>query len=99
MYNADACQNYVKLADDLAGKRISERKLPKLILQLPVLDQALLYELGRRSEEFATSSPRHSWAIAKVAYSAANSQNQDLFVKSLAAWYLGRAYNYWGKPK
>ena len=99
MCGVDTYQLYLDLANELLDRRVSERALPKVAARFPSLDEKLLNRLAQGSEDAALSEPRRSWAIAKVTDVAANSQHCDLFVQSMAAWYLGRASNHWGQPK
>lgn len=99
MNDIDPSQAYVNLADEFINKRIYARDLSKSTLRLPPLDEKLLIDLGEHSEGLAIANPRRGWALAKIAYATANSQKQSLFVRSLAAWNLGRAANHWGQPK
>jgi tetratricopeptide (TPR) repeat protein len=95
----DPVYPYRQLAEDLYEGRISEQDVPPHAGGLPSLSRDLLTQLGKLSERFSTTKPRLSWAISQVAYSAAAAQNGDLFLKSLAAWYLGRACNHWTQPR
>jgi tetratricopeptide (TPR) repeat protein len=99
MHHADLSQAYLNLANHLFRGRISEHDLSAATSRLPPLSEALLVILGQHSEKVAGSKPRYGWSIAKVAYSAAITQKQDLFVRSLAVWNVGRAANHWGQPK
>src|SRR6266498_1172860 len=95
----DTSQAYLLLANEMLANRIPERDLSRIATRLPPLEEILLSALANRADVLANSQPRLSWTIARVAYSAAVAQRRSLFVQSLAAWYLGRASNYWGQPK
>lgn len=99
MKGIDPCQAYINLAEGFVTKRIYARDLSKFTLRLPPLDEILLKDLGERSEKLAINDPRRGWALANIVYTTANTQNQSLFVRSMAAWQLGRAANHWGQPK
>lgn len=98
MNNAEVSQVFLSLAEDLFNHRITERDVAKLVAELPPVTNSLLKELGDKAENFVIRWPRHGWTIAKVAYIASIAQGQDLYVKSMAGWYLGRAANHWGQP-
>jgi tetratricopeptide (TPR) repeat protein len=96
---SDPLYAYVHLANRLFENTASERDLPAITLQLPPLNQNILNKLAQQAEDAALTEPRRGWAITHVADAAANSQSCDLFARSMAAWYLGRACNHWGQPK
>lgn len=99
MESVHPIQAYIDLANGLFHARIRERDLAAVTSRLPDLDEPLLREVGQRAEEFAVSAPRFGWALCRVAYGAAIAQKQSPFIRSLAAWYLGRASNHWAQPK
>ncbi len=73
--------------------------LPLAVAGLPPLDKELLDNLVQYANDFAFTQPRHGWAIARLAQEAAVFQDGDLFLRSLAYWYLGRACNQWTQPQ
>ena len=99
MTDNESFQVYLNLANDLFDGQIPEDGLSPAVKQLPHLDKQLLDRLAAQAENFALTTPRRSWAIAQVADAAADSQNRDVFLQSLAAWYLGRACNHWTQPQ
>ncbi len=99
MNNDDAYYAFLELAEDLFINGESKRDLARLTAQLPPITDTLLKQLGNHTEEIATHQPRYGWAVANVAYRATVEQKQDVYLQSLAAWYLGRASNHWGQPK
>ena len=90
---------YLKLANDLYEGRITETDLPSAATVLPPLDKNLLDQLAQHAESFSATQPKYGWAISLVAQSAAVTQNCELFLRSLSAWYLARACNHWTQPK
>ena len=99
MNRDDQFQVYLNLANALFENRVSKRSFLNFIAKLPPLEKSLLNKLAEVAEGFALTEPRRGWAIAYVADQAATSQKCEPFLKSLAAWYLGRASNHWGQPK
>lgn len=100
MHNtAGASHAYLSLADDLFERRVSENQLWPAVGALPHLDDHLLDALAHYAESFSSTTPRYSWAITQVAHSAASSQECGVFLRSLSAWYLGRACNHLAQPK
>lgn len=89
-------QAYLHLAEGFLNNHQAEKALPDAVAQLPPLNETLLDQLTQHAEELSLSEPRRGWVIAQIAYHAA--QNQDLFIRCKAAWYLGRACNHLGKP-
>lgn len=92
-------RHFVKLARDLFERRISETDVPRLIVELPLLDDSIVEQLALEAESVAITQPRCGWAIAQVAFSAADAQNAELQLRARAAWYLARACNHWTQPK
>ena len=99
MSRSDPLYAYVHLANKLFENTASERDLRATTLQLPTLNLNILDKLAQQAEDAALTEPRRGWAITHVADVAANSQSCELFLRSMAAWYLGRACNHWGRPK
>jgi tetratricopeptide (TPR) repeat protein len=90
---------YLRLAYQLLQNGVPEHDYCEAALKLPSLTKNFLDSLAHIAEEAALTNPRRGWAITHVADIAANAQSCDLFLRSLAAWYLGRACNHWGRPK
>ncbi|WKZ41704.1 MAG: CHAT domain-containing protein [Anaerolineales bacterium] len=90
---------YLSLANKLFEGRISESDLPSIGADLPALDKKLLDRIADYAESLASVKPRLGWALTRIANDAAFSQNRDLFLHSLSAWYLARACNHWAQPK
>jgi len=99
MSRSDPVTFYLDLANKLFENVVSERDLPAITAQLPSLNKDNLHKLARHAEEAGQTEPRRGWAITVIGDSAANSQSCNLLVRSLAAWYLGRACNQWTRPK
>lgn len=97
--STDRFHVYSNAANDLFSGRISERDLLSISPQLPLINVELLNQLAQYAEKVSLVQPRHGWAITQVAFSATNLQQGEFFTKALAAWYLGRAANHWGRPK
>ena len=97
--SADSSHPYLILTDELLTGKITEEDLPAAATRLPQLTPERLASLAEHAERFASNEPRRGWAIAQVARDASVSQGYDLFLQSLAAWYLGRACNHWTQPK
>ncbi|MGZ6317637.1 MAG: hypothetical protein ACXWNQ_10285, partial [Anaerolineales bacterium] len=60
--------------------------------------QSILNQAAGRAELLGSTAPRNGWSIAQVA-AAAGSQQPDLRLRAMAAWYLGRACNEWAQPR
>ena len=99
MSRVDHRHIYQNLAIDLLSGRTTERDLRHSVHDLPSLDERKLNKLGGYAEQVSLSEPRLAWAIMRVAYDAAIYQDCDLFLCSLASWYLGRTCNQWAQPK
>ncbi len=99
MSNVAAIQVYLSLSNDLFDGQTLEADLPTATLHLPPLDKELINQLAQSAETFAAIEPRRGWAVMQTAEAAANSQHRDLFIKSMVAWYLGRACNHWAQPQ
>lgn len=99
MHSFDPLPAYFHVADDLFSHRIHERDVSGIASKLPPLDETLLHRLGQQAEALAGTRPRRGWAITRVAHGVAMHQEQPLFLRALAAWYLARASNYWARPK
>jgi tetratricopeptide (TPR) repeat protein len=92
-------QAYLILANELFEGRISESDLPSVTGTLPPLDKEMLDQIAVYAEGFSTTKPRFGWALTQVARDAAHAQGGNLFLRSLAEWYLARACNHWTQPK
>lgn len=99
MTRSDPLCDYLDLAHKLLSAIVSERDLPEITSQLPTLNENILDKVAQHAEEAALSQPRRGWAFLQIANEAANSQSCNPFLRSMAAWYLGRAYNHWTRPK
>lgn len=89
---------YLSLAGMLYDGRFGEDDLPAALIQLPTLDEECLYKLAQIAQQASLTQPRRGWALMAVADAMAQ-QSNDLFLQSLAAWYLGRAANDWVRPQ
>ncbi|MBT3391031.1 MAG: CHAT domain-containing protein [Chloroflexi bacterium] len=92
-------QAYLDITEKLFTGEIDENALPTIAKNLPVLSEKSLYALGQHAENTAPTQPRRAWAIAAVTDAAAQAHPTTPFIQALAAWYLGRAANYWVQPK
>ncbi len=99
MNRDDRYQAYLNLANALFDRQISENDLLRAALELPLCDKEFLDRLADQAETTALQEPRLGWAITEVAYQVVLTQESDLFLQSLAAWYVSRAANYWGQPE
>lgn len=99
MSDADSFSAYLQLAEKVFKREVKLNALSAFISTLPRLDRELLEHLAEESEKASLSQPRMSWAICCVAEKTSRLQKLDLFTRSLAAWYLGRAANRWVQPQ
>jgi tetratricopeptide (TPR) repeat protein len=99
MSDADPFSAYLQLAEKVFKREVKLNALSAYIRTLPPLDRELLERLAEESEKASLTRPRMSWAICCVAEKASRQQKLDLFTRSLAAWYLGRAANRWVQPQ
>lgn len=99
MRSDDPLDLYLKLAGDLFKQHLSETDVPRFVRALPTLDDSILEYLARTAESLAITQPRYGWAIAQMAFSAADIQAGDGLLRSRAAWYLARASSHWTQPK
>lgn len=95
----DPYQAYQQLAHALYAGQVSEQDLRSATVSLPPLDSNLLAQIAQHAEGFSATKPRLGWALVQVAQCAAESQNADLFLRSLSAWFLARASNHWVQPR
>jgi tetratricopeptide (TPR) repeat protein len=91
--------DYLDIAEKLFENVVSERDLPAITPQLSPLSEDILHKLARHAEKAGLSEPRRGWAITTVGDYTAIFQGCSLFLRSVAAWYLGRACNQWTRPK
>jgi tetratricopeptide (TPR) repeat protein len=99
MTDIDPFYEYINLAEKIFDHNAKLTALATTLAELPPINRDLVEKLAEESEKESLNRPRMSWAICYVAERASRLQKLDLFTRSLAAWYLGRAANYWVQPQ